>query len=227
MKMKAPTISRNVMRALLATALLAGPLGAGLTACTASNDAAIRATQKASFDNYTPLMLPVSRVDVIKPGVKPGNQTGYGVLPVAIDEMGERYAERRFQAAGGTPVLSVVIVDTRFSETALQNGTSSGLDMLTMQRQKTVSIGMTLRLDLVDGTRRTARQEFQLDRKITFGENISLAERDLKLLRFEEGFMADIDKMVVQKLDDLIPGVSVVSNGSTVPATPPVSGLGY
>lgn len=197
------------MRRSVARLFLTALLGCLLVACTAENNAAIRQIPDITFANYNSLSLPVNKVDVIPPTDKLGDDTGFGVLPVPLDQVGTRYARQRFIAGGGEPNMTVVIADTRFSETPLRDGTTSGLDMLTMQRQQQVSIGMTIRLEVVDGTKRTVKQEFQLDRKITLNDNLSLADRDLKLVRFTEGFMADIDKLVITKLSDIFPNVTV------------------
>lgn len=193
-----------------------------LTACTDQNTAAIRQTPTITFANFGAVTLPVNRVDVIPPTDRPGNTTGYGVLPMPLDEVGRRYAEKRFAAGGGVSNMNIVIADTRFAATDLKPGTKTGLDILTMQRRQQISIGMTIRIEIADGARRVVKDEHRLDRKTEIPENLSLAERDMRLLNFTERFMADLDKQVMAGLREEFPTLAPTASPD-VPVMPPLA----
>jgi hypothetical protein len=192
-----------------------------LVGCTEQNNAAIRQTPTLTFANYGQISLPVNNVNVIPAKSRPGNETGYGILPIPLDQVGQRYAERRFAANGGVPTMTVTIADTRFEQTALRPGTKTGLDVLTMQRRQQIDIGMTIKIDIADGTKRTVTNEYRLDRKIDFAEDISLAERDMRLLNFTERFMADLDQRIVAGLREEYPNLGPASAPYIAPAPVP------
>lgn len=197
--------TRTAMSMLAVSAiLLAG------TACTNDNQVGMRPTPNLTFANYGSISLPVSSANVIKPtptndGV---NRTGYGVLPVPVDEVLSRYVDQRFTGTGAGPIFTFVIEETSFNQSELSGGQGFSLDVLTMRRREKFDIGAVVRVEIDYGNLRKVTQKHRLNRSLEIGEGVSLAERDLKLVQFLERFVSELDGLVVPELKKEFQGLS-------------------
>ena len=126
-----------------------------------------------------------------------------------LDEALLTYARKRFAAAGGSPSMTVTILETRFSKSPLRDVTGAGLGILTMQRVQDVEIGARVRVEIADGIRQNIKQDYNLSSRTELSDQLSLAERDLKLTRFMEGFLVKLDTQILDGLQNAFPDLHI------------------
>lgn len=187
---------RNFMLGLLALLIMTG--------CTIDNTADLRPAPQMTLAQFTPIRLPVRVVDVLTPEAA-NTAKGQGTLPMPIDTALATYARQRFAAAGGKPNMTVTVVETRFKKSPLRDVTGAGLGILTMQRVQDVEIGARVRIEIIDGPRQQIKQEYNLSSRLELSDQLSLAERDLKLVRFTEGFLVKLDTQILDGLQNTFP----------------------
>ncbi|MES2729770.1 MAG: hypothetical protein V4621_06715 [Pseudomonadota bacterium] len=192
--------NKTLTSLMLATLMLAG--------CTIDNTAALRPAPQMTLEQFTPLTLPVRTVDVI-PTQGMNTNAGYGVLPMPVDQAIEGYARKRFIAGGGAPTMTVTVVESRFKQSPMRDVTGAGLGILTMQRMQTIEIGARVKVEIMDGTRQQTRQEYNLSSKTELSDQLSLADRDLKLIRFMEGFLIKLDTQILEGVQKAVPSMTL------------------
>ncbi len=173
-----------------------------ITGCTIDNTADLRPAPQMTLDQFSAINLPVQTVNVVSPAAA---QKGQGVLPMPIDQALDMYAHKRFVANGGSPKMTVTIVETRFKQSPLRDVTGAGLGILTMQRVQDIEIGAQVRVEIMDGTRQQIKQSYNLSSRTELSDQLSLAERDLKLVRFMEGFLVKLDTQILDGLQNAFP----------------------
>ena len=187
------------MRALLMTAFLLCVVG-----CTSTPGANSKAQPELNFTNISPYHVEASRVEVENkyvPGADPKDISS--TFPVSPDIALRRYAENRLQPGGQPGSLKFIIEDARVYQTVIKpdnqvvNWMGAG-----NQDQYEVFLKVSLFYTNEMGMQQGRQGVLTFNRTLTMPSSVSLAERELRQLKFLELLMKDVDASVSKALTE-------------------------
>lgn len=180
-------------------------LGASLlcvSACSTTPAAQKNPVPELSFTNISPYHVDVLRVEVenlYQPGSDPKDVATS--FPVQPDIAVKRYAENRLQAAGQRGGLKFIIEDARIHQRQFEQD-NKVVNWMGAGKQDQYEIFLRLKLYYTDdvGLQEGRQGTLNFNRTLTMPASVSLAERELRQLKFLEQLMQDVDASVSKAL---------------------------
>lgn len=173
-----------------------------VTACTSTPGANTKAQPELSFTNISPYHVEASRVDVENkyvPGADPKDISS--TFPVSPDIALRRYAENRLQPGGQPGALKFIIEDARVYKTLIAPD-NKVVNWMGAGNQDQYEVFLKLNLFYANelGMQQGRQGVLNFNRTLTMPASVSLAERELRQLKFLELLMKDVDAAVSKAL---------------------------
>lgn len=173
-----------------------------VSACTTTPAAQKAPVPELSFTNISPYHVDVLRVDVenlYQPGADPKDVATS--FPVQPDIAVKRYAENRLQPGGQRGGLKFIIEDARIYQSQFEQD-NKVVSWMGAGKQDQYEIFLRLKLYYTDdvGLQEGRQGTLNFNRTLTMPASVSLAERELRQLKFLEQLMQDVDASVSKAL---------------------------
>jgi hypothetical protein len=191
------------MRALSGVLLLTVSL-IGLSACSSTPSTQSKPLPELSFTNVTPYHVDAARVEVENkyvPGSDPKDISS--TFAVSPDVAVRRYAENRLQPGGTQGALKLIIEDARVYLTEIEQA-NQVVNWMGAGKQDQYELFLKLNLYFTDdlGMQTGRKGELNFNRTLTMPASVSLAERELRQMKFMEQLMKDVDVAVSKALSE-------------------------
>ena len=190
------------MKKILMTAAAVAVLAGGVAAC--ANRGASTAPQ-LSFANYMPMTLNVQSSDVTEAYSNPNDPDDVsGQFIVTPAEAIKRYAANRFKAAGAADGrFNIEIQDSRVHLRQIKQE-SKVLAAMDAGTEDEYHVWLVLKVTMApSGFQGSQSTTIKMDRTLIMRSSVTLADREMKQIKFLEQLVSDVDKRINEALDTM------------------------
>lgn len=187
------------MKKILMTAAAVAVI-AGFTACANTN---VSTAPQLTFANYGPINLNVQSTDVIEAYTNPNDpQDVSSQFVLAPSEAVKRYAANRFHASGAPDGrFTIEIQDSRIHLRQIKQE-SKVLAAMDAGTEDEYHVWLTLKvISAPSGFQGSQSTSIKMDRTLVMKSSVTLAEREMKQVKFLEELIASVDQRINDSLE--------------------------